>query len=528
MAYREVDVIEVRELLRLDLAGVALKRIAKRLRTDVKTVRRYVRAGRRLGIQVPLSADGLTDEMVAAVIAEVGTMPGRARGETWARCVEHREVIEKLLARDVRLTKVRKLLLREHQLDVPYMTLWRYAIAELGFKARRTTVAVLEGEPGEEVQVDTGWLQLVVPDARGRRRRLRVWIFTPTRSRYRFVYPCFDETTASAIEACEAAWDFYGGIFRVLIPDNTKAMVEIPDPVSPKINDGFLEYSQSRNFEIDPTRRQRPTDKAKVERSVRVVRDDCFGGEVIETLERAREHAVWWCREDYGLKPHSRTRRRPREHFEAEERTALRPAPSSLYDIPIWAEPKVARDHYAQVARALYSLPTALIGKTLRARADSATVRFYDRGALVKTHPRLPPGGRSTDPNDFPEHQGALARRDVSFFRGLARKHGEHVEGFAAKILEGPAPWTRMRRVYLLVGLAKKYGSARLDAACATALAAEMHDVRRLERMLAAGAPAATTATIAPVIPITRGRYLRPAEDYALRRSQRADETKEE
>ena len=51
-----------------------------------------------------------------------------------------------------------------------------------------------------------GWVVTLTPDASGRRRKVRAWIFTPNVSRYRFVYPCDDETTASAIEACEAAW----------------------------------------------------------------------------------------------------------------------------------------------------------------------------------------------------------------------------------------------------------------------------------------------------------------------------------
>ena len=73
--------------------------------------------------------------------------------------------------------------------------------------------------PGEEVQIDTGWMTLLAPDTTGRRRRFRAWIFTSVLSRYRFVYPCFRETTAGAIEACEVAWGFFGGIFKVLIPD---------------------------------------------------------------------------------------------------------------------------------------------------------------------------------------------------------------------------------------------------------------------------------------------------------------------
>lgn len=96
------------------------------------------------------------------------------------------------------------------------------------------------------------------------------------RSRHRFVYPVFEETTARAIEACEAAWEFFGGVFPVLIPDNTKAIVVAAVPLSPRITPTFLEYAQARHFHIDPARVRSPRDKGRVERAVPGVRDDCF------------------------------------------------------------------------------------------------------------------------------------------------------------------------------------------------------------------------------------------------------------
>ena len=78
----------------------------------------------------------------------------------------------------------------------------------------------------------------------------------------------------SAIEACEAAWVFYGGIFRTLLPDNTSAIIHKADPLYPRIVDGFLEYAQARGFQIDPARVRHPKDKGRVERAVPHVRDD--------------------------------------------------------------------------------------------------------------------------------------------------------------------------------------------------------------------------------------------------------------
>ena len=89
------------------------------------------------------------------------------------------------------------------------------------------------------------------------------------------------------------------------------------------------------------------------------VRDDCFAGEVLTTLDDARARAARWCLDEYGLRRHSRTQRRPLEHFRAEEQPVLRPAPTTPYDIPLWSEPKVARDQLASVGKALYSMPAA-------------------------------------------------------------------------------------------------------------------------------------------------------------------------
>jgi len=518
MAYREVTMVEVKEVVRQWLAGEPKKRVAQRLSLSPQTVRRYCALAERHGMRAQDGPSSLTDERMLSLMAELTSMPGRPHGASWALCVTHREMIAAHIGNGVRLSKVRKLLLRIG-VDVPYPTLHRFAVEELSFGRTRATVPVADGEPGAELQVDTGWMPFSVPDERGRMRRVRVWIFAPSVSRYRFVWPCFAETTHSAIEACEAAWAFYGGVFKVLIPDGTKSIVDKSDPLSPKITDAFLEYAQSRGFVVDPARARRPTDKARVERSVRVVRDDCYGGEVISSREQATSRARHWCAVEYGQRRHSRTQRRPLEHFETVEAAALLPLPTEPYDVPEWRDPKVARDHFAQVLGALYSLPTKHIGKILRARADSRTVRFYEHRVLVKTHPRKPKGGRSTDPSDFPDHVGHVARRDFEWVAAQAGKHGDHVGAMAVKLLDSPLPWTRVRCVYALIGLGKKYGAERVDQTCALALSQDMHDIKRLTRMVELGVTTTTTTAEPQQRELPLGRYLRPASEWALPRN---------
>jgi hypothetical protein len=518
MAYREVTMIEVKEVLRQWLSGHSRKAMARWIALDRNTIRRYIQVAESCGIHVEGGVDALTDEKLSEVLAVLGTGPGRPHGEGWAICEKHREKISKLIEDRLRLTKIRKLLLRQG-IDVTYPTLHRFAYSELGFGKRRLTIPVDACAPGEELQLDTGLMGMLEPGEDGKRRRFKAFIFTSVCTRHRFVYPVFTECTPDAIEACEEAWKYFGGIFRAIIPDNTSAIVNKADPLDPVINLTFQEYAQKRGFFIDPTRVRSPQDKGGVERAVQSTRDDCFAGEKLHTLEDARRRAMEWCTNEYGMRRHTTTQRIPLEHFAAEEKATLKPAPTDVYEVPLRATPKVHRDQHVAVAKALYSLPRVFVGKTLEAVATRTTVCLYDNRVLVKVHPRKPPGERSTDPSDFPKEQAAYAMRDIDFLKRQATEHGEAVGRFADALLEGPLPWTRMRRVFALLGLCKRYGSGRVEEACSKSLSLGLVDVKRLRKALDNGPAPPPSVGTDRVIPIAK--YLRPKSQYTLQPAKR-------
>jgi hypothetical protein len=132
MVCREVTRVEIREVLRQWAGGAGCKRIGARLGLDVKTVRRYVHAAQALGLTRTSGEAALGDEWLTALLASLRTQAGRPRGDAWERCQAHRDRIKQLLAQGLRLSKLRKLLVRQGVL-VPYATLHRFAVAELGF-----------------------------------------------------------------------------------------------------------------------------------------------------------------------------------------------------------------------------------------------------------------------------------------------------------------------------------------------------------------------------------------------------------
>jgi hypothetical protein len=403
---------------------------------------------------------------------------------------------------------------------VPERTLHRYALEVLGVgrSARTTTVRVADGEPGSELQVDFGRMGLVPDPATGRRRVAWALIFTACYSRHCYVWLSFRQTTEAVIAGCEAAWAFFGGVFAVVIPDNTSAIVDRADPLCPHLNRAFMEYAQARGFVVDPARVRTPTDKPRVERVVPFTRSSMFAGESFVDLDHAQRHAEGWCLQRAGLRTHGTTQCRPAECFALEERPRLLAAPTVPYDLPIYATAKVHRDHHIEVAKALYSIPGNLIGCRVEVRADRQLVRVSHRGQLVKVHPRKPPGGRSTDPADLPAEKTTYALRDIEHLKRMAAGHGAAIGAYAAAVLDHPLPWTKMRQAYALLGLVKRWGAERVEAACARALDAEAISVPLVGRMIERATETQTTAS-APHRASTPARFERDAAHFATTRS---------
>jgi transposase len=502
VAFREVDVIEVREVLRAWLAGQGLRTAAQRAGVDRKTARRYVQAAQDAGLLRDGGQAQLCDELIGQVVQQVRPARASGHGAAWQVLEAEQLRIAAWVKQDLTVAKI-GILLGRRGVTVPYRTLHRFCVERCGFGQAASTVRVTDGEPGAECQLDFARMGLLADPQAGRRRVVHALIFTAVFSRHMFVWLTFSQTLAAIIAGGEAAWRFFGGVFGVLVPDNTSAIVADADPVNPRLTVGWLDYAQHCGFATDPTRIAHPKDKPRVERAVQYVRGNFFAGEVFVDLADAQARAEAWCATVAGLRLHGTIQARPAEVFAAQEATRLLPLPGP-YDVPIFATVKVHRDHHVEVAKALYSVPSALLGAHLQARADSALVKLFHHGQLVKVHPRQRPGSRATDPDDLPSEKTGYAMRDLDRLVAAAHHHGGSVGTYAQRLLEVPLPWTRMRQVYRLLGLARRYGDGPLEAACARALELDVIAVGKIASMLERATEQARVPAAAATTPTAR------------------------
>jgi len=522
MAFREVLVTEVFEVLRAWLAGAGKRPAAARAGVNVKTAARYIRAAQEAGLDRGGGEGQLTDELIGSVVGAVRPARPAGHGSSWEVLAARKDDIARWVGDGLTLVKVGELLERSGTV-APYRTLARFAAAECGFSSSSrpaVTVPVADGDPGREVQVDFGYLGMIGDGER--RRKLHALVLTAVVSRYCYVFLTFSQTTAAVIAGCEAAWGFFGGMFPVVIPDNLKPVVDAADRLEPRWNREWLEYVQARGLVTDPARVRSPQDKGRVEAGVKFAQRSFFAGERFLDIGDAQRRADDWCRVRAGMRVHGTTRRRPAEAFAELEAALLLPAPEGPYRVPAWSEAKVQRDFHVRARHAFYSVPYGLIGQQVSVRADDALVKVYHRGQVVKVHPRQPAGGRSSDRADFPPGTDVYARRDVDRLARMAAARGEAIGLYAARILDSDLPWTKMRAVYALIGLARAYGNGPVEQACAAALELDVISVPKIRSIVEKGTGKQATAAAArarqadaAAARVTAARFARDPREFA-------------
>ena len=514
MAYKEVLRVEISEVIRRWQAGDSRRHIASGTGLSKDTVGKYISAAKAMGIV--RNGPELSEEQLSRLAGIGRSGPRQAGAPTVEKLTPWADQIYQWITVDrLQLTRIQELL-AERDCQVPYTSLHRFVSRRNWQRRRTTTVRMGSSVPGEVAELDFGRLGYIQDQETGRRRAVWALLVVLVYSRHSFLWPTHSQKLEDVIVGLEAAWDFFGGIPKYLVVDNFPAAVAGADALHPRLTRGFLEYSQHRGFITDPARVRHPKDKPMVERSVQYARERFFKGAEFKDLAHLRSEAVRWCRDVAGMRIHGTTRRQPLQVFLDEERDVLLPWDGEPYELTHWRTAKVHPDHHVACQYALYSVPSTLCppGQQVEVGLGPKLVRIFDRGQLVKVHPRQPRGGRSTDPADYPIELSAYTLRAPDGIKRSAIEQGPAVGEFAQRLFDGPLPWSRIRQGHKLLRLGQRYTPERLDAACRRALAVDLIDVGRVERILVQALEQQETTPDLPAPP-PPGRFARPGHVFA-------------
>jgi transposase len=514
MGRRSFDVRDLAEILEHWHRGRPVKAVARSLGVDRKTIRKYAALAAAAGF-APGGGAGPPGGWAAWLDATHPDLRERSRrGPTVAELEGRREEILRLLE-DVTPTTAWRRLHGAGGLRASLASFRRYLhrfVPERADRARaaRVTVRRPDPPPGDEAQVDYGALGLWPDPQTGTRRLVHAFVVVLAHSWHLFARAVLRLDQRTWLECHAAAFAFFGAAPRRLVPDNLKSGVVRPDLYDPRLNRGYAELAEHYGCLIDPARAAHPRDKPRVERAMPFVRDAFWRGRAFASLEEMNAALERWCLTEAGGRVHGTTGQRPLKVFRQVERPAMLPLPAAPYEPAVWTAAVVGRDAHVRAGWAWYTVPYPYVGRTLAVRLTAGLVQCFAEHRLVKTHPRVPKGHRRTDWDDYPPHKAAFFRRTPAWCREQAGQLGPAVGAAVAAVL-ADGTLHHLRQAQGLLRLGERYGAARLDAACARALAFGDPGLRTVRTILERGLEGAGAPPAAA--PAAAGAYLRgPAE----------------
>jgi transposase len=479
----------IQELVRLHRLGQRQRSIAKQLRMGRETIRSYQVKLREAGL-----LEGPADELPESAVLKEAIGAGPSEQAQVPSSVEQwKPKIAKLRNKGCGPTAIHDYLrLQEPEYSGSLSAIKRMCRrlkAEAGPKEEDVAIRV-ETAPGEIAQVDFGYAgQRYDPEQRVLRR---CWVFVMTLgfSRDVFCDLVFDQKTRTWLDLHVQAFEYFGGVPSVLIPDNLKSAViraSFGIDGDPVLNRSYRELARYYGFRIDPTPPRAPEKKGKVESSVKYVRRNFLDTWDTVDINEDRRQLQRWVVEIAGQRKHGTTGRRPRELFEEVEAQELAALPATRWDPVVWKRVKIHRDSHVQVDGAFYSAPWKLIGQELWAQCTSHSVALWNNNDHLHTHGRVGRGRRQTVDEHLPEHRRDLRHRSRSYWIEKAERVGPEVANLAREIFAADDVLLQLRRVQAVVRYLEAFPPERARRAAARALRYGCLNYRAIKNILRKG-----------------------------------------
>ena len=459
---------QLRHLLRLAHSGASSREMARTLGLARSTVQENLKRAEDAGLRWPLPGDLTDDVLEHRLFSHAGVKSGaRRRPEpNWGSLVVEMKkpgVTMQILWEEYRAV---------HAGGYGYS---RFCELFRGFEQRLSPSMRQEHAAGDKVFVDYSGKKIAIVDAQtGEIREAEIFVAVLGASGFTYAEATWTQTLADWIGAHVRMFRFYGGVMRLIVPDNLKSGINKSNFYDPDINRSYGMMAAHYGTGVLPARPRRPKDKAKVENGVRFAQMCILGrlrhqrffslaeanAAIGGALDRINDHQI------------RRLATTRRKLFETVERSALAPLPVDDYEFAEWRFARVSLDYHIEYESFFYSVPHSLIREQVDVRATDRTIEIFHRGKRVAAHQRRYGGRRhGTDPDHMPSSHRRYAEWTPERFRRWAASIGPNTEGLIVAILANrPHPEQGFRTCLGVLRLYRDLDPARAETVSARAL----------------------------------------------------------
>jgi transposase len=465
---RSTSMIKIREILRLKSLGIGIRATAESCNCSRNTVRDVLRTAEIQGITWPLPGE-MDDLNLASLIYPSAEGLVNRKPEP-----DYEYIHNELKYPHANL----RLLWTEYRRQQPDGLAYSQFCNRYGEWAAKTKAVMhIDHKPGEEMFVDWAGAKMKVIDREtGEIKEACIFVSTIGASAYPYVEAFPSEGLENWITAHVHALKYYGGVPRLLVPDNLKTGVKKSCNYDPELNKTYLELSEHYGCAIVPARSRKPKDKAPVEGTV---------GNISTWIIAALRHQKFFSfnelnlaiREklgEYSETPFQKKDGSRRSAFVEIDMHALRPLPSKHYEMATWKLATVSFNYHIEVDKMYYSVLYTYIQKKVDVKITTFAIEIYSNNVRICTHQRLQgkAGQYSTNPEHMPPNHREYVSWDSDRFLAWACKIGDNTRELIQKVLASKKiEQQSYKSCFGLLKLADRYTTFRLENACQKALA---------------------------------------------------------
>jgi transposase len=472
---------QIREVLRLTAAGLSARQVAASAGIARSTVASLLRRAALTGLSWPLP-EGLDETAL-----EQALYPPLPPSMDPIPLPDWTAVHRALSRKGVTLMLLWQEYKAQHPAGYQYS---RFADLYRGWRGTQEAVLRQVHAPGDKLFVDYAGPTVEVVDRRtGEIVPAQIFVAVLGHSSYTYAEATWTQTVADWIGAQVRALDFLGGVPAAIVPDNLKAGVTRAHRYDPELNPAYQDFAEHYATTVLPARVRKPRDKAKVEVGVQIVERW-----VLARLRHQRffslaelNAAIRTLITALNARPFQKRQGCRHSVFESVEKAALKPLPAQRYEYATWKKAKVHLDYHVDIERHYYSVPHALISKTVDVRLCASTVEIFHRGVRVAAHRRSSVrGGFTTCAAHRPERHRAVVELTHEKLLRRAEAIGPATAGvLQAQIHTRTHPEQALRACLGILRLAQDFSREKLEDACRRALALRSCSYRAVRALIA-------------------------------------------
>ena len=285
------------------------------------------------------------------------------------------------------------------------------------------------------------------------------------------------------------AYEFYGGVAKVMVPDNLKSAIISHTKKGIIVNESYAELCRHYNCAVEPARPKKPQDKGIVEQAVQGIQ---------RWILAVFRHRTFFCVDEinqaiaplidkYNNRMIKFIGKSRYELFEQEEKQYLQPLPANSH---IYKEIKIATvdiSYHVQLLKCLYSVPYKYLKEKVEVKYSTTLVEIYHKSKLIATHPRLHKiNDRSTLKEHMPKnHQYQNEKMNPQRLLNWADTIGSNAKVFVQHRLDNTDyPANVYKSIIAVLHKAKIYGNMELDMALGYASSINATTVKSIESIL--------------------------------------------